>query len=34
MTVVNLILAAVYNLVSDIVGGVAFLVDERDPPRR
>jgi hypothetical protein len=33
-TVVNLVLAVVYNLVSDIVGGVAIVVDERDQQRR
>ncbi len=33
-TVVNLVLAVVYNLVSDIVGGVAIIADERDLSRR
>lgn len=34
-TIVNLILAVVYNLVSDIVGGIGVIVDERGPaPRR
>lgn len=34
-TVMNVILAVVYNLVSDIVGGIGVIVDERGPaPRR
>lgn len=33
-TLVNLVVAVVYNLVSDIVGGIAVIVDERDQSRR
>ncbi|MGH9065047.1 MAG: DUF3566 domain-containing protein [Acidimicrobiales bacterium] len=33
-TVVNVILAVVYNLVSDIVGGIGVVVEERETPRR
>ncbi len=33
-TIVNVILAVVYNLVSDIVGGIGVIVDERGPARR
>lgn len=33
-TVVNVILATVYNLVADLVGGIGLVVEERDPPPR